>query len=142
VASVVVVLAMLSGCTTPEPEAMPTPTESATPTPAPQEEDEVDGPFATVSIAGVDVDGLNFTVGGFVGGVSEEGGTCTYALTSGVTGNTVTVVTTGVANGATTSCGSSKVAMSELSKGPWTVELEYASPTAEVTSPPLEVEVP
>lgn len=144
VSSLIVLLVLLTACTIESSAVSPslTTTDADAGTPTPQNEDGTLAPFAAVTLAGVDVDGANFTVGGFVGEVQEGGGTCTYVLTSVVSKANVSVVTTGIENGATTSCGSAKVPMSELSKGPWTVQLNYKSLTTEASSPPLKVELP
>ncbi len=139
-----VLLLLLTACTAESPTASPslTTTDADPGTPTPKSQDAVRTPFAAVTLAGVDVDGVNFTVGGFIGEVDEGGGTCTFVLTSVLSNAKVSVATTGVENGATTSCGSAKVPMTELSKGPWTVQLDYKSRTTDVNSPPLKVELP
>lgn len=50
--------------------------------------------------------------------------------------------TVGLSNVDTTSCGTTQVAVSELSRGPWVVVLEYRSAETEAVSEPLNVEVP
>ena len=99
-------------------------------------------PTAVVSIAAVDVDGEHVTVGGFVTGLAEDGGSCLFILTSEITNARVDASTTGIENVTTTSCGSTQVAVADLSRGPWQVVLEYRSDQLETTSEPLAVEVP
>lgn len=133
-------LIMLTGCTAPDPE----PTESAVPSPTStpvQPDPEPTRAAASVTLAAVDVDGLNLTVGGLVIGLDEEAGTCRYVLRSGLDGREVVKETAGVSNAGNTSCGAVQVPIAELSKGPWTVVLEYAG-AEQLTSDPVEVEVP
>jgi hypothetical protein len=107
------------------------------PTPKPS-----NAPTAFVTIAQVNVDGRNLTVAGFVSGISEDGGTCTFAVTSTSTGAVVKVKSTGIRNSGTTSCGSQLVPISELSRGAWSVVLQYQSDSAQLKSGGLQVQVP
>lgn len=133
----------LSGCSLSAPaptasghSASAQPVESS-PTPEPSF-----GPNAVVSIAGVDVDGRNVTVAGFVSGVSEPAGTCRFVLTSGLTGVDVDAVTTGQDNGSNTSCRAAQIPMEQVSKGPWSVVLHYTSSTVTLDSARVELEIP
>ena len=134
---------ILAGCTVQSPDAShastntpvsstPTPTATATP----------GGPSAIVSLAGVDVDGLHLTIGGFVTVVAEDGGACAFDLTAVVSGATVSAATVGIANGSDTSCGSTQIPVSELTRGSWNVVLHYASTKFDLVSEPMKVEVP
>jgi hypothetical protein len=132
----------LAGCTSQTSRATQTGTHSAinaTPTQTPT---AGSGPTAQITIAGVDVDGLHLTVGGFVTLVAEDGGSCTFTLTSEVSGANVTAATEGVANGTNTSCGSTQVSLSSLTRGSWKVVLTYSSTAFKLASAPTEVEVP
>jgi hypothetical protein len=100
------------------------------------------GPRAVVTIAGVDVDGRNLTVGGFVSGVSESGGTCQYEVSSTTTGVVVKVTNDGVQNAQTTSCGSVQIPIGKFTRGSWQVVLKYSSAAATATSRALGVQIP
>jgi hypothetical protein len=123
--------------------AIAPPDLDAPPSQPPAPSDPVDTePTAIVSIAAVDVDGEHITVAGFVTELAEDGGSCLFILTSEITNARVDASTTGVENVTTTSCGSTQVAVADLSRGPWQVVLEYRSDQLETTSEPLAVEVP
>ncbi|WP_285025893.1 hypothetical protein [Plantibacter sp. ME-Dv--P-122b] len=134
-----------SACTGPSPDdpdttRAPVPTETfvtkppqETPTPLPVE--------AVMVIASVDMDGANVSVSGYVAGVIEEAGSCEYLLSNGT--DEVRVPSTGSADRAQTSCGVVQVPINQVSRGSWTVALEYSSPTTpKVVSSPLTVEIP
>lgn len=104
-------------------------------TPEPTADDE-----AVITVAGVDVDGLNASASGYVTGVIEDGGECTFTFT-GAEGET-SATSTGAANATTTSCGLVQVPMSELSRGTWQVVLTYSSDTLTVVSQPMTLEIP
>jgi hypothetical protein len=97
---------------------------------------------AAVTIAGVDVDGHNLTVAGFVSGVSESGGTCEFVVSSSTTGVVQKMSNSGEVNVKTTSCGSLKFPIADFTRGGWNVVLNYSSPTSQVSSQPLETIVP
>lgn len=78
-------------------------------------------------------------VGGFVGGVVEEGGVCTLTLTKG--GATVTGRTEALPDASTTSCGEVAVPGDELSAGTWRAVLSYSSDGHSGASEPVDVEV-
>lgn len=131
----------LVACTNAAPE--PTGVTSAPPEqPAPEAEPTDVGAIAVVSIAAVDVDGVHVTVAGFVTQAAEDEGACRFVLTSEVSGQEVSVDAVGLANVDTTSCGTTQVATSELSRGPWVVVLEYQSAETVAVSEPLSLEVP
>jgi hypothetical protein len=144
---IVVAVGVLAGCTatTPAPEpassgssqdATAAPTETAAPSeePAPAN--------AVVTLAGVDVDGQNVTVAGLVTGVIEDGGTCTFVMTSGTSGGVVEVTSVGVANVSNTVCPTAQSPIASFTKGPWNVVLNYASDATTLSSAPLALEIP
>lgn len=133
-------LVVLTGCTAPDPDATQSPVPSPTSTPLPPDPEPTRA-SAAVTLAAVDVDGLNVTVGGLVIGLDEEAGTCRYVLRSGLDGREVVREIPGTSNAGNTSCGAVQVPTAELSKGPWTVVLEYAG-AEQLTSDPVELEVP
>lgn len=122
---------------TPSPEASSaSPSESAAP-------DTAQAPFqSVVNLASVSIDGTVVTVGGFASGIAEDGGRCTYSLTSVASGVTVTRAAEGIANVDMTSCGSLDVPITDLSRGTWNVTLTYESEEGSGASLPLAVEVP
>jgi len=133
----------LAACTVDStPAPVPTPEVSVTDSTPQPEATATAGPSAAVTIANVDVDGLNASVGGFVTEVSEEGGACQFVLTRQSDGTVVTVDSVGVANVTTTSCGTSQIPLDTLSKGTWAVVLHYTSPARELESEPLTMEIP
>jgi hypothetical protein len=138
----VVAAVSLAGCAAPD----STPT-GATLSPSPQH------PTATatasaipinaaVTVAGVDLNGQNVSVSGFVEGVIEAGGSCTFVLTPKSGGTPLTVTSVGIKNITTTSCGTHQVPIANFSQGPWSVVLKYSSSAANVTSEPVEMEIP
>ena len=111
----------------------PTTGPEASPMPTPSLE-------AVITVASVDVDGLHATVSGYVSGVIEDDGACTFVLT-GPAGE-VSEGTTGIADRATTSCGAASIPIEALGSGTWSVRLEYSSDTAEAVSEETTLEVP
>ncbi|TDW30691.1 hypothetical protein EDD25_2461 [Cryobacterium psychrophilum] len=95
---------------------------------------------AVISVAGVDVDGLNVSASGYVSGTIEDAGICTFTFT-GLESET-SATSTGRANASTTSCGFVQVSMSDLARGSWQVVLAYSSETLTVSSQPMTLEIP
>lgn len=83
--------------------------------------------------------GTGVEIGGYVTGVVQDGGTCRAVLSRG--DQQVSAETSGVADASTTSCGGLVVPADELSKGTWTVELQYESEGTVYASPTTDVEV-
>jgi hypothetical protein len=93
-----------------------------------------------MSLAGTDASTGNVVLGGFVIGVVESGGNCTFAVLRG----TVEVVarsTTGQSNSDTTSCGSIEIARGEVPGGSYTATLTYVNASGRATSEPMPLEV-
>lgn len=117
------------------PESSSSPTEKPTADPSPATEE------AVITVAAVDVDGLNVTISGYVSGLLELGGRCTFVLASGE--SEVRSESVGAPDRASTTCGSVRVATSELARGTWGARLEYTDGDGEVVvSDPIDVEVP
>lgn len=93
-----------------------------------------------VVVASMDVGGLTATVSGYVSGVIETGGECTYTLTG--PGPQIVLTAEGFANASTTSCGAVEVPIAQLSRGQWAVELNYSHRGKTVTGEPALLEVP
>lgn len=140
-----VALLLLTSCTAPEPRntsdssavEVPPPGEAAKPTPTETSTTRE----AVIVVAGVDVDGAHVTVSGYVNGVIEDGGSCTFELEGNA--SKVEAKSEGLADRLTTSCGTVSVPIAEFSKGPWVVTLRYVSVSDDVvTSEPVDLEIP
>lgn len=126
------------------PSASPTPKSTPTPSPtAGQQQTEpppADIPVAAVvSIAEINANG-SLTVGGFVNGISEDGGMCTFATTKGST--TRTLQQSGLDNQGTTACGSVTFPASQLDSGSWDIRITYSGPSGSFRSETTTVELP
>lgn len=117
--------------TTARPDVTAEPTETVAPGPTVE---------AVIVVANIDVDGAHATASGYISGVIEDGGACTFVFT-GEAGE-VSASSSGAADRATTSCGSVSIPIEQLSKGTWSVQLEYESERAQVVSEESIVEVP
>lgn len=140
----VIVIASLTGCvgqqesdsSGPTSTAVSTPpdVDKGTPTAAPI------APEAVIVFASMDDDGQTVSVSGYVAGVIENDGDCTYVFTG--PGSTQQVASTGVADAGQTSCGVAQLNADALSSGAWDVVLEYSSPKITTTSAPTVLEIP
>jgi len=79
-------------------------------------------------------------VNAFVGGLVEDGGTCTLELTRGTDSRTVSAAAT--ADASTTICDLLAVPGDQLSTGQWKAVVTYTSTTATGASDAVEVAVP
>lgn len=115
----------------------PEPSIVATDTPRPTPS----GGAADVSLTYATFDTASGTVqaSGFVGGLIEDGGTCTLTLTKGA--DVVSAATRASADATTTSCGLLQTRRG-LAAGSWTAVLSYSSPHATGRSAGTEVSVP
>lgn len=96
---------------------------------------------AVMTFAGLDVDGTQVSAAGYVQGLIENGGACTFTFTG--VGAPVVVPAEGIADSRTTSCGTVAVPVDQLPSGTWSVTLSYTSAAAgTLTSTALTVEVP
>jgi hypothetical protein len=93
-----------------------------------------------MSLAGTDASTGNIVLGGFVIGVVESGGNCTFAILRG-TSEVLARTTTGQSNSDTTSCGSVEIARGEVASGSYTATLTYVNASGRTTSEPMPVEV-
>lgn len=142
---------------TPSEAATPSATPSATPnspSPSPSVESgdtgqtssppsvpPLKGASAQVSLATVDPSTGGLLVGGFVRGVFEDGGECSFSVTPTSGGAPQFVRTTGIANVDSTSCGSALIDASKVRSGTYTVVLTYRNDEGQVASAPAPVEV-
>jgi len=99
------------------------------------------GASAQVSLAAVDPSTGGLIVGGFVTGVLEDGGECTFAVTPPSGGAPQLVRTTGIANVDSTSCGTALIDARRVMSGTYTVVLTYLNDEGRVVSAPAKVEV-
>jgi len=145
---IVAVVGVLAGCTAAPPVPAPASSSASqeateTPTDATAAPSEEPAPAdAVVTLAGVDVDGQNVTVAGLVTGVIEDGGTCTFVMTSGTSGGVVEATSVGIANVSNTVCPTAQSPIASFTKGPWNVVLDYASDAMTLSSAPLTLEIP
>lgn len=116
----------------PVPTGTPTPPASDTPT--------IPGAQAMVTGSGPSSDGASFEVSGVVFGIIEDGGTCTFTLTTGSAA--VSRSRDGLSDASDTSCGTVDLPTTELPNGAWTATLTYTSSSGTVTSAPAAVTVP
>lgn len=118
------------------PTAPTTASPSAEPEPTPPAPAEVS---ANLSVATVNADG-SVTLTGFVVGVAEDGGTCTFQLTS-PSARTLSSRSEGLQNMGTTACGTVDFSAGDVSRGTWTATLIYSSATSHAETS-REVRVP
>lgn len=133
---------VLVSCTAVEPKIEATPSPSVTadiPSPTPTGE-AGSGLEAIIVVAGIDTDGAHVSASGYVSGVIEEGGTCSFEFSNGI--DTVLADTDGITDARSTSCGTVQVPAESFVRGSWTVTLSYASETAEAVSEPVGLEIP
>jgi len=94
-----------------------------------------------ITLATVDPDTGGMLLGGYVSGVTEDGGDCQYVVTN-ASGDSMTIHKDGVANNGSTSCGSTTVSRSSAPAGSYTVILRYTNDIGQVESDAVEVDVP
>lgn len=102
---------------------------------------EVPPAEAILVVAALEDDGSAISASGYVAGVIENDGRCTFEFV----GPSVTrsVESDGLADVSTTSCGNVQLPASQLSSGSWSVSFRYVSTsTPELVSAPQIVEVP
>jgi hypothetical protein len=92
-------------------------------------------------VASMDVDGAHVTASGFVQGLIQDGGTCTYTFAR-IGSSPITVEHGAVADRATTSCGTIQADAAQFARGTWNVTLGYVSDGRNYESAPVELEVP
>jgi hypothetical protein len=128
-------------------DVSPTPTASIGPDPDAGQTVAVDEPVVatgsdvpvTVTFYGWNPTSQEVQVGGYVGGVVEEGGVCTLTLTKG--GQTVTGRSEALPDASSTACGAVTVPGDEVAAGTWRAVLSYSSPAHSGTSDAVDVEV-
>ena len=141
-AGTLAILLALSGCFVLPDQSGPAAPTTVSPD-DPQNEDAEVAPSveAVIVVAGVDVDGKNVTVSGYVAGILEDGGECSYEFTGQSGEFSATAV--GTADRSVTTCGTTQVEIGQFTKGPWEVTLSYTTVLGDVTSSePLTLEIP
>lgn len=116
------------------------PSGSATEVPGKSPEPTPIQPEAVIVFAGIDPDGATISISGYVAGVIENDGACTYVLTG--PGDEQRIDSVGAADAGQTSCGVVQLDTGALLSGSWSVALEYASATVTTTSAPTPLEIP
>jgi len=96
---------------------------------------------ALVSLAGVDPSTGAVVVGGFVSGIVETGGICTFRITRNST-EVLSRSTTGTSNADNTSCGSVEIPSGQLAAGLYAATLTYENARGRAVSSPAPLEVP
>ncbi|WP_448809353.1 hypothetical protein [Agromyces bauzanensis] len=137
---------MLAGCTVdsaspssgsgrPAAEASGVPKAEEEPVPATVE--------PVIVVASVDVDGAHASASGYVAGVVEDGGACSFTFTALERTGTVVADTVGAADRANTSCGMVSEDIAEFTRGTWEVRLSYTALDGAVSeSDAARLEVP
>ena len=95
---------------------------------------------AVIVVAGADLDGVNVSASGYISGVVESTGTCTFSFSR--LDERLESVRDAVANAADTSCGFVQLPIDQFQRGTWQVTLTYLSGELTVTSPPTNLEIP
>ena len=146
-AGATLVVLLLSGCVGGSLDAnAPTGSEQTAPSVDEQTAPPADSTLAperdaVIVVAGVDVDGLNVTVSGYIAGILEAGGECIYSF-RGLSAET-SVTATGEPDRSVTSCGTSQVPIDQFTKGTWEITMSYTALDGTVTtSLPTALEIP
>ena len=101
-----------------------------------------DGLFiVTPVIDAVGVEGEWLSASGYVDGVAEDGGKCSFTF-QGAGGGASRLGSTGTKDGARTSCGTVEERIRTIFPGEYLVTLRYESPTSSGTSEAVPVTVP
>lgn len=135
---------VLVGCTGPAQES-PSPTTS---TLAPGNESTAKGedpspvpPEAVLVFASVDADGAAVSASAYIAGVIENDGVCTFTFSAGEA--VVTTTSAGLADRATTSCGTVQVPIGQFTSGTWDATVSYSSAAfSELVSASSPLEIP
>ena len=95
---------------------------------------------AVISVAGVDVDGINASAAGYVTQVIQDGLQCEFTFTKDTA--IVKRTSASVVDRSGSSCGVVSVPTSELARGTWEVKLFVTGADQEIVSDALTMEVP
>ncbi|SKC74395.1 hypothetical protein [Plantibacter cousiniae (nom. nud.)] len=122
------------------PDSSPSPTGSTSEVPGKSPEPAPIEPEAVIVFATIDPDGATISISGYVAGVIENDGSCTYVLTG--PGDEQRIESVGAADAGQTSCGVVQLDTGALLTGTWSVTLDYASAAVTTTSAPTTLEIP
>lgn len=122
------------------PAVTPSPKPTAQPSAAPAEPGVLDA-WPLISLSGIDPASGNALLGGFVVGIVESGGTCTYVITRDGS-EVLRRSTNGESNKDDTTCGAVELSRAELGAGSYRVTLIYDNAIGRATSDPVSLEVP
>ena len=128
---------------TPTPEHSVATSASSEPAPvdgANEDRPTLPGVAAVVTIAQYDAATAQVLVGGFVSGVIEDGGTCTFVVTVADSDKSSTFQVAATANVDSTTCGSHSVGAPVAGAGEYYVMMEYSNQSGTVKSPLTPVE--
>ncbi|WP_086474060.1 hypothetical protein [Plantibacter elymi (nom. nud.)] len=144
VLTAVVLMTGLAGCSwfsNPVSTAISTPPDVDKGTDAPMPPEPTARPDAVIVFAELDGDQAHVSVSGYISGVVENGGVCTWVVANGTSEQRTDVE--GLADRAQTSCGVTQLDAGLFTPGTWTVTLEYSS-TAQpsLSSEPTTLEIP
>lgn len=95
---------------------------------------------AVISVAGVDVDGLNASAAGYITQVIRDGLQCEFTFTQG--GASVVRTAVSIADRSGSSCGVVSVPTAELQRGTWEVKLLVTGADRDIAPDMLTMEVP
>jgi hypothetical protein len=124
---------------TPSATAASVPTQFPANTPLPEATASSVEPV--IVVAGLDIGGASVSASGYVAGVVETDGTCTFSFSNGTAA--VTLTSSGISNVTTTSCGLVQAPVARFSSGSWGVTLTYKTLAGEtVVSQSSAVEIP
>lgn len=134
-------LLTVSACTqgSPTPGVSPSESMSVDSSPAPTPVESIP-PEAVVTIASVDVDGLNVSVSGYVSGVIQDEGECLFVLTNEAV--RVEIATSPTPDASSTSCGLGTASIDQFSPGTWQAVLNYTSGSLTIESNTVNLEIP
>ncbi|MDH6235943.1 hypothetical protein H4V99_000688 [Cryobacterium sp. CG_9.6] len=93
-----------------------------------------------MSVAGMDVDGQNVSASGYVSGLIEDGGTCSFVFSGA--DRDATRTSRGITNASTTSCGLIQIPANLFMRGAVELVLTYSSDSVTVSSQPMILEIP
>lgn len=118
-------VSVVTGCTVEAvaPTAEPSPLSSEARTGVPVDSTLAPAVLPVIVVADVDVDGQHVTSSGYVAGILEADGTCTFRFES--VDAEVSAESIGIADRSTTVCESVHVPIAEFVRGTWLVTLTY-----------------
>ncbi|PZE84966.1 hypothetical protein [Curtobacterium sp. MCBD17_032] len=95
---------------------------------------------ALVTFAGWDAGTRQLQAGGLVSGTTDTSGTCRFTATKGATTRTLT--SSAQASASSVNCSQVSFPASQVSRGTWSITLQYSVGSASTTSEPMTAEVP